>query len=78
MSWWVPGQLFPFEGAKLESAADNDPDQTYRKLLKGIREALRKNGYRQKPQLSSSYKLVRRSIYYPCTGYLRGLPCTGY
>jgi hypothetical protein len=55
----------PFPAANFESAAEANPKQSYQQLLKGIREILRKN-YSQKPQLSSSHKIVRPSTHHPC------------
>lgn len=61
MSWYVL-ELFLFsEGGGTKFAAEANPKESYQQLLKNVREILRKN-YSQKPQLSSSHKIVRPLI----------------
>lgn len=58
MSLWVPGRFSLSGGANIEPVADTNGNQTYQELLKGIRDILRESKRTQKPQLSSSHKLV--------------------
>lgn len=68
MSWCAPGRS-SLSRSEFESVVDANPKQSYRQLLKGVREILRKN-YSQKPQLSSSHKIVRLPIHHHRTNCL--------
>jgi hypothetical protein len=69
---------FPFQGrGRTKSAADANPKQSYQQLLKSVREILRKN-YSQKPQLSSSHKIVRLPSFPLLSIAYRDFPWTGY
>jgi hypothetical protein len=66
--WCAPGQLSLSGNRRTKSTADANPGLSYQELLKGVRETVKDRG--QKPQLSTSRRIVRPSICHPLAGCL--------